>query len=105
MDGSAGSSAAMPGVQGCPDEVCVSEVHVPAAVEVHVPAEVAKGGVGTSGANSAAAFDPVVGEISSQVECLEEAHPPYGVEDKLKGLACDIAPSRSVPAPVSLDPS
>lgn len=90
--------------EACLDAVCVSEVHVPAAVEVFVPAEVAKSGVGTSVANDAAAFDPVIGGSSSQVECWEEAHPQHGLEDKSKDLVCAIAPSVSVsvPAPVSL---
>jgi hypothetical protein len=56
MDGSTNSSATMSEIEGCPDEVCASEMHVPAAVEVNVPvavevlvsAEVARSGAGTS---------------------------------------------------------
>ncbi|KAG0558292.1 hypothetical protein KC19_10G016600 [Ceratodon purpureus] len=97
--GSAALSATMPSGEGCLDEACVSEVHMPAAVEVFVSAEVAKSGVGSSAANDAAAFDPVLGGSSCQVECPEEGHPEHGFEEKSKDLACGIASSVSVSVP------
>lgn len=102
--GSAALSATMPSGEGCLDEACVSEVHMPAAVEVFVSAEVAKSGVGSSAANDAAAFDRVLGGSSCQVECPEEGHPEHGLEEKSKDLACGIVSyvSVSVPALVSL---
>lgn len=94
MDGSAASGATIPGVEGYPDEVCVSEVLVLEEAETSV--------VGASVADVVAALDPVIEGSSSPVERWEEVPPQYSLEDKSKDSACPVARSVSAPAPVSL---